>query len=203
MIYILALLVICFSVQGQTLEELDREYRAQVMAVLPEDYAAVSADVLLEEVAAAAENVYAPHAAMLRDLAKERLASIPEAPADMLESLVLVDSLDLESMELMEPLVFGEDVNLNGYLYALRLWEPQTVAGMAKTLALARFLSPSRLGGRMMVERALPDSYYLLEQSPEDPTIAIASLRDVVTVELHLQDSGCYLPTGVSLYRVP
>ena len=203
MIYILALLVICFSVQGQTLEELDREYRAEVLSALPEDYSAVSADVLLEEAASAAEKVYSPHAALLGYAALERLWVIPPAPGNMLDGLILAEALDLESEELAEMLASDEDVPLGGYLYALRFWEPCTAAAFAKTLALARFLSPSRLSSRMMVERALSDSYYLLEASPEGPTLAIASLRETVTVELHHHDSGCYIPTKVTLYTTP
>ncbi len=43
--------------------------------------------------------------------------------------------------------------------------------------------------------------YLLLEGSGQNPTLAIVSLRDVFTVEMILDDSGCYLPVRLEWYE--
>lgn len=52
-----------------------------------------------------------------------------------------------------------------------------------------------------MAERLIPDEYLLLEGSGQNPTLAIVSLRDVFTVEMILDESGCYVPVRLEWYE--
>ena len=101
----------------------------------------------------------------------------------------------------MEILAQGGSADLAGYLYLLRFWDPSLAAGYTKSLFLARAIPTAEYGGRTLAERLAPDLYYHLDGNPDRPIIAIVSLRDVFTVELVLDATGCYLPICISWYE--
>jgi len=119
----------------------------------------------------------------------------------LLEGLFLRDSVDLEGLRLLDMLITEEGGDIDGYLYLLRFWDPAFTAGYTKSLITARIVTPAEYGGRTMAERLVTDEYLLLEGSPENPTVAIVSLNDVFTVEMILDESGCYVPLRLEWYE--
>ncbi|MBN2587304.1 MAG: hypothetical protein JXA64_12075 [Candidatus Fermentibacteraceae bacterium] len=198
MIHILSA-VLCVSLTGGFLEEADGQFRTEVLQIMPEEFGSVGTGVLMEEAAGIAGVVYSSHAGDLRILAAEMLSGLPSAGTSLLDGLTLRDSEDMEAEGIMEILAAQGGGDLDGYLYLLRFWDPAIAAGYTKSLFLARSIPTSEYGGRTLAERIAPDLYFHLDGNR--PIVAIMSLRDVFTVEMVLDDSGCYLPVMVSWYE--
>ncbi len=201
MIQILSAVLLIASLTGGFLEEADGRFRTEVLQILPEDYGSVGTGVLMEAAAGIAGVVYSSHAGDLRILAVEMLSDLPSAGTSLLDGLTLRDSEDMEAEGIMEILAAQGGGDLDGYLYLLRFWDPAIAAGYTKSLFLARSIPTSEYGGRTLAERIAPDLYFHLDGNPDRPIVAIMSLRDVFTVEMVLDDSGCYLPVMVSWYE--
>ena len=193
--------VLVASLGGQTIEELDEQYKAEVLEILPEDYESVGIGYLFDEAVIIADRIYSPYAGILGEMALYELSSLSVGDPVLLEGLVLRDSVDLEGLRLLDMLITEEGGDIDGYLYLLRFWNPAYAASYTKSLIIARIVTPAEYGGRTMAERLVPDEYLLLEGSPENPTVAIVSLKDVFTVELALNESGCYVPVLLKWYE--
>ena len=186
---------------GQMTEILDQQFRAEVLEILPKDYASVGIGYLFDEAVIIADRIYSPHAEMLSELALVEVSSMSVADPALLEGLVLRDSVDLEGLRLLDMLITEEGADIDGYLYLLRFWNPVNAAGYTKSLVIARVVTPAEYGGRTMAERLLPDEYFLLSGEAQNPTLAIVSLRDIFTVEMILDESGCYVPLRLQWYE--
>ncbi len=60
--------ILVTSLSGQTIQEIDEQFRAEVLEILPEDYASISIGLFLEEAVVIADVIYSPHAEMLSEL---------------------------------------------------------------------------------------------------------------------------------------
>jgi len=201
MLHLIHAMVFLALLGGQTIEDLDEQFRAEVLEILPEDYASVGIGYLFDEAVIIADRIYSPYAGMLGEMALNELSSLSVGDPVLLEGLVLRDSVDLEGLRLLDMLITEEGGDIDGYLYLLRFWNPVNAAGYIKSLIIARIVTPAEYGGRTMAERLIPDEYLLLEGSPENPTVAIVSLKDVFTVEMILDESGCFIPILIEWYE--
>jgi hypothetical protein len=201
MIQILSAVLLIASLTGGFLEEADQQFRAELLEILPQEYGSVGTATLMEEAAGIAGEIYSSHTGELGELALELCASLPAAETGLLDGLTVRDSEDLEAEGIMEILAAQGGGDLDGYLYLLRFWDPAVAAGYTKSLFLARSIPTSEYGGRTLAERMAPDLYFHLDGNPDHPIIAIVSLRDVFTVEMVLDASGCYLPVRIAWYE--
>jgi hypothetical protein len=201
MIHTAAVLVFICALQGGFLQEADVQFRAEMLQILPQDYGSMSTGGLMEDAAVLAREIYSSHATEIRELALELCNSLPAAEPGLLDGMTLKDSEDLEAEGVMEILAQGGSADLAGYLYLLRFWDPSLAAGYTKSLFLARAIPPAEYGGRTLAERMAPDLYFHLDGNPDRPVIAIVSLRDVFTVEMVLDATGCYMPLSISWYE--
>jgi hypothetical protein len=201
MLKFLFAVILAASLGAQTIEELDEQFRADILEIIPEDFASISMGYLMEDAAGIADLIYSPHAEMLGDSALSALSAIPSFDSTRLDGLVLRDSVDLETLRLLDMLIPEEGGDIDGYLYLLHFWNPANAAGYTKSIILGWILNPGEYGGRTMAERLVPDEYFLLESEAENPVVAIVSLRDIFTVEMMLDESGCFLPLRLEWYE--
>lgn len=197
---ILCLLLVLTVPQYTFLDELDTLYRELVMEIIPSDYGSISTGSLVEDAAVIAGSVYSTGSAAIFDLAVEMTSMLPEVDSGILDGMVQRDLVEIEEVDLMRILSEQGSGDLDGHLYLLRFWDPVVAAGYTKSVMLARILQPSEYGGRILAEKVAPDRYYYLEGDYESPVIAVLSLREVFTVELLLQESGCFLPVRFIRY---
>jgi len=193
--------ILVASLGGQTLQDLDEQFRTEILEILPEDYASISTGLLFEEAVIIADRIYSPYAEMHGELALSEISSMSLFDPTLLEGLVLRDSVDIEGLGLLDILAAEGGGDIDGYLYLLRFWSPVNAAAYTKSIILGRILNTAEYGGRIMAERLVPDEYLLLEGLPGNSTVAIVSLRDVFTVEMILDESGCYMPVLVKWYE--
>ncbi|OPL19312.1 MAG: hypothetical protein AVO35_11235 [Candidatus Aegiribacteria sp. MLS_C] len=201
MIQVLCIAMVLTVPHDDFLDELDEQYRSMVMEIIPSDYGSVGTGTLMEEAAVIAGSVYSTGAGAIHDLAVELTAMLPAVDQGILDGMVQRDGVDIQALGLMRLLAEQGTGDLDGYLYLLRFWDPAIAAGYTKSIMLARSLPPGEYGGRTIAERLVPDRYYYLDGDYASPVIAIVSLRDLFTVKLVLQESGCFLPVRFIWYE--
>lgn len=201
MMQVLCLVIMLTVPRDAFLDELDEQYRSMVMEILPDDYGLVGTGSLMEEAAVIAGNVYSTGAGAIYNLAIELTAMLPVVDQGILENMVQRDVVDIQALGIMRILSEQGTGDLEDYLYLLRFWDPANAAAYTKSIMLARELPPSEYGGRLLAERLAPDRYYYLDGDYASPVIAIVSLRDLFTVKLVLQESGCFLPVRFIWYE--
>ena len=77
MLHLIHAIVFLALLGGQTIEELDEQFKAEVLEIIPEDYESVSIEYLFDEAVIIADRIYSPHAEMLGEMALNELSSLP------------------------------------------------------------------------------------------------------------------------------
>ena len=136
-----------------------------------------------QEILKAAVAVFSNHTEIVSQETDKRLAELPSfKPSDI--------PLDASGQEF--DLSVLSVPQLKEFLIAFG-WQPKRVAQTAKVAALSRQMGVEHFGRRALLEAALPDKYYRLDDSKK-PTIVIESLGDLFVVECRKHEWGVLMP---------
>lgn len=178
---IVATASLAWAGDSPTMADLESQFADKVIAL--SQATNVPPHMMEQEILKAAASVFSNHTDVVSQETEKRLAELPTFKASDIPSATASHEFDLSVVSVPQ---------LKQFLIAFG-WQPKRVAQTAKGAALSRHMGVEQFGRRALLEAALPDRYYRLEDSTK-PIIVIESLGDLFIVECRKHEWGVLMP---------
>ena len=178
-----------------TIKKLRIQFRTEVIKALGVRYENLNPRTSVNRVSMIARQTFSPHAELLKSAARREMSR-----------LGLIHQADLATYKPKFPekkdqisaalTAYQTEGQFLGIMY-LDGWSMRTVAERAKQLVVPKFMDPTHLGNRTLMEKFIADVFYRLNDDYLTPQVVIKSLDEVFIVTLKMSDEGIYQPTTI------